>query len=49
MVNGQTVVVMRARTHQNVCALTKKTKSEIGSHHGIFLFRHLGEMLNILL
>ena len=31
--------------------LTKKqkTKSEIGLHHGIFVFRHLGEMLNTLL
>jgi hypothetical protein len=28
---------------------TKKTKSEIGLHHGIFLFRHLGEKLNTIL
>ena len=26
-----------------------KNKSEIGLHHGIFVFRHLGEMLNTLL
>ena len=24
---------------------TKNSKSEIGLHHGIFVFRHLGEML----
>ncbi len=28
---------------------TKKTKSKIGLHHGIFLFRHLGEKLNTTL
>ena len=26
-----------------------KNKSEIGLHHGIFVFRHLGEMLNTML
>jgi len=48
-VNGQTVELVRASTHQNVRALTKKTKSEIGLHHGIFLCRHLGEKLNTTL
>jgi hypothetical protein len=50
MINGQTVEVVRARSYQNnVRALTKKTKSEIGLHHGIFLCRHLGEKLNTTL
>ena len=42
-VNGQTFVV-RAAAHQTYTH--QKTKSEIGLHHGIFVFRHLGEMLN---
>ncbi len=41
--HGQTVAVVRARMHQNVSALTKKSKSEIGLHHGILLCHHLGE------
>ena len=45
-VNGQTFVV-RAAAHQTYTH--QKTKSEIGLHHGIFVFRHLGEMLNTLL
>ncbi len=46
MVNDQTVEVVHVRTHQNVHALTKKTKSEIGLHHGIFLCQPLGQMQN---
>ena len=44
-VNGQTFVVCAA-AHQTY---THQNKSEIGLHHGIFVFRHLGEMLNTLL
>ena len=39
----------RGAAHQNVRALTKKSKSEIGSHHGIFLCRHLGDIYNTTL
>ncbi len=45
-VNGQTFVVCAA-AHKTY--LIKKPKSEIGLHHCIFVFWHLGEMLNTLL
>ena len=45
-VNGQTFVV-RGAAQQTFTQ--KNSKSEIGLHHGFFVFRHLGEMLNTFL